>query len=150
MSEKPEPDAAIKPDAEIDLPRPRRVWLRRAWWTLLCLSLALTLLGFAAWRWLKSEAFNQYVAGQIETSAKDYGLNVKVGGFGWSWDERVAKLRDLVVTNAQGQPVADIKAAQLELEILEPYTRREAILRKLTLDGLTLHAELALASAGAT
>ena len=89
MSEKPETVS----------PRPRRVWLRRVLWTSLCLLLLLGLLGLGVWRWLKSESFNQYVAGKIEAGAKDYGLNVKVGGFGWSWDAHTAKLKDLHVTN---------------------------------------------------
>ncbi len=117
----------------------RRRWARRFLWAGLGLLLLLGLAGLIAWRWLKSDRFHQYVAGKIEAGAKDYGLNVKVGGFGWSWDERQAKLRDLVVTNEKGQPVAEIKSAQLELQILKPYTSREAVLRKLTLDGVTLH-----------
>ncbi|NOT62437.1 MAG: hypothetical protein HOP19_19705, partial [Acidobacteria bacterium] len=117
----------------------RRSWARRFLWALLCLLLLLGLAGIIAWRWVKSESFNQFVASKIEAGAQDYGLKVKVGGFGWSWNERQAKLHDLVVTNEKGQPIAEIKSAQLDLEILEPYTRREAVLRQLTLDGVTLH-----------
>jgi outer membrane protein insertion porin family len=127
---------------ETVLPRRRRVWLRRLAWLSLCLLLLLTVAGIVAWRWLQSASFNRFVAGQIEEGAKDYGLNVKVGGFGWSWSAQDAKLKDLRVTNAQGQLIADIQEANLDVEILRPYSRREVVLRHVTLNGVTLHVNI--------
>ncbi|MBK9709016.1 MAG: hypothetical protein IPO77_19065 [Acidobacteria bacterium] len=61
---------------------------RSRWRRLLRFCAALILIaglgGLGTWLYLRSESFNRFIAGQIKSRLKDYGLRAEIGGFGLS------------------------------------------------------------------
>ena len=57
---------------------PRR--RKRVFIALLGLLLLGGIAGLSAWLWLRSEKFNQFVAGEIKAKLLEYGLRGEIGG----------------------------------------------------------------------
>jgi autotransporter translocation and assembly factor TamB len=117
-------------------------WLRWLLRLSVALIILLGVLSLAAWLYLRSERFNNFVARRIERGAQDYGLRVEVGGFTPGWSARSVRLRDLRVHNQQtGQLIATIKEAELSTDIPNLFAlslERDVILKELRLSGVEL------------
>lgn len=121
-------------------------WRKRAFITLLGLLLLGGIVVLSAWLWLRSEKFNQFVAGEIKAKLIEYGLRGEIGSFGFAWDTQTARLKDLKVYNQRtNQLVASVKSLELETEIQDLYAlklSREVTLKKLILDGVEVFVEI--------
>lgn len=121
-------------------------WRKRVFITVLGLILLGGIVVLSAWLWLRSEKFNQFVAGEIKAKLIEYGLRGEIGSFGFAWNTQTARLKDLKVYNQQtNQLVASVKSLELETEIQDLYAlklSREVTLRKLTLDGVEVFVEI--------
>src|SRR5215211_5133290 len=114
-------------------------WRKRVFITLLGLLLLGGVVVLSAWLWLRSEKFNQLVAGEIKAKLIEYGLRGEIGSFGFAWNSQTARLKDLKIYNQQtNQLVASVKSLELQTEIQDLYAlklSREVTLKKLLLDG---------------
>jgi outer membrane protein assembly complex protein YaeT len=124
----------------------RRLSLKRVLIALTAVFLCIAGLGLATWVYLRSEAFNREVAGQIDAKLKDYGLRSEIGGTKISLKSQTARLSDFKIFNDRtGQLIASIKLVELDIEIREPYAlrlSREVSLKSLNLEGLDLYLDL--------
>ncbi len=125
---------------------PRRPWPKRLLRIAALLLILLIVLALGVGLYLRSKRFSRLVADQIEKSARDYGLRVEVGEFGYRWALKTARLHDLQVYNQQtGQLIATIKLADLTVSLPDLYAlklQRQVVLEKLALDGVELRVEL--------
>lgn len=128
----------------MSLKLPRRLkWLSIA---LLGLLLLGGIAGLSARLWLRSEKFNQFVAGEIKAKLLEYGLRGEIGSFGFAWDTQTARLKDLKIYNQQtNQLIASVGGLELQTEIQDLYApklSRNVVLKKLSLDGVEVFIEI--------
>jgi outer membrane protein insertion porin family len=125
---------------------PRRPWRKRLLRLAALLLVLLIVLGLGVGLYLRSKRFSRLVADQIEKGARDYGLRVEVGEFGYRWALKTARLHDLQIYNQQtGQLIATIKLADLTVSLPDLYAlklQRQVVFEKLALDGVDLRVEL--------
>ncbi|QQS46390.1 MAG: translocation/assembly module TamB domain-containing protein [Acidobacteriota bacterium] len=103
------------------------------------------LLGLGGFLYLRSEKFNQFVAGQIRNKLKEYGLRGEIGDFGLSLTGQTATLRDFRIYNERnGKLLASIGEVRVSFEIREPFAprlSREVGVTLAEIDGLRLNLE---------
>src|SRR5262245_24834487 len=96
--------------------------------------------------YVRSGRLNRYIADQVKTAIKEYGLRAEIGGFDISWGVRTAKLRDIKIYNDQtGQLIATLDRAELVTDIRTPYAlrlRREVVFKRLDLQNLNVQIEV--------
>src|SRR5215475_4658904 len=105
------------------VPRLRR--LKRFIFAIVVATMIVGTLAFAVWKYIRSESFNNYVAGEIKSALREFGLRAEIGSFGISWDTETARLRDLKIYNERtGQLVATIKRLDTLISISDPLATR--------------------------
>ncbi len=126
------------------VPRPR--WLKRLLISIAVAILVVAALALATWVYLRSEKFNNYVAGEIKTALREFGLRAEIGSFGLSWDTQTARLRDLKIYNDRtGQLVATVESLDTTIEIRDPFAlepRREVVVKKVDIEGADFYYEV--------
>src|SRR5499427_8763960 len=117
--------------------RPNR--LKRVLFAIAAATLIVGTLVFAVWVYIRSENFNNYVAREIKSKLREFGLRAEIGSFGISWDTQTARLRDLKIYNDRtGQLVATIKRADTLIEIPDLYAlqmSRRVVIKKIEVEG---------------
>lgn len=145
----PEPTPANQPPADRPAatePTPRSRYRTRQWLLISGLSLvALLIIGaFVAWYWVRSGRVNRYVADQIVTALREYGIRAEVGGFELGRGLRTATLRNLKLYNqTNGQLIATVDRATVTIEVREPFAfrlSREVAIQQLDVSGLQAYA----------
>ncbi|MBO0801276.1 MAG: hypothetical protein J2P31_20855, partial [Blastocatellia bacterium] len=136
-----------KPDATSSGSQPRRrLRLKRTLKILTAVFLFIAFLVFAAWVYLRSEAFNRLVADQLQSKLKEYGLRGEIGGTKISLKNQTARLSNLKIFNDQtGQLIASARLIELDVDLREPYAiklSREIVLKRLNLEGLDFNLEI--------
>ena len=98
------------------------------------------------WYYYRSGKVNVYVARQIETALKEYGVRAEIGGFEIGRGIRSATLRDVKFYNqATGQLIGSLDRAVVELKITDLYAlnlRRNVVFQRLEVDNLDLTVEI--------
>ncbi|HEY8460047.1 MAG TPA: hypothetical protein VIM99_06675, partial [Blastocatellia bacterium] len=126
------------------IPRFRR--LKRYIFAIIATSLIVGTLAFAVWQYLRSEAFNNYVAGEIKSKLREFGLRAEIGSFGISWDTETARLRDLKIYNERtGQLVATVESFDTLISIKDPLAleaRREIAIKNIEIEGADFYYEI--------
>ncbi|HMY71710.1 MAG TPA: translocation/assembly module TamB domain-containing protein, partial [Blastocatellia bacterium] len=121
-------------------------WRKRFLIALLGLFLLGGIAGISAWLWLRSEKFNQFVAGEIKAKLLEFGLRGEIGSFGFAWDTQTARLKDLKIYNQQtNQLLATVGSLEVQTEIRDLYAlklNREVTLKKLSLNGVEVFLEI--------
>ena len=127
-------------------PRPRS---RRLKYLLIAIAAVISLIAILAisgWIYIRSEKFNRYVAGEIKTKLREFGLRAEVGSFGISWSAQTARLRNLKIYNERtNQLVATIGRADTVIEIHDPYAlqwSRRVVIKKIEVEGVDFHYEI--------
>jgi outer membrane protein insertion porin family len=124
--------------------RPSR--LKRLVFTIAAATLIVGTLAFAVWVYIRSESFNNYVAREIKSKLREFGLRAEIGSFGISWDTDTARLRDLKIYNERtGQLVATIGRLDTLIEIRDPLaleTTREIIIKKIEVEDPNIYYEI--------
>ena len=69
--------------------RPNR--LKRVLFAIAAATLIVGTLVFAAWVYIRSENFNNYVAREIKSKLREFGLRAEIGSFGISWNTQTAR-----------------------------------------------------------
>jgi outer membrane protein insertion porin family len=99
--------------------RPNR--LKRLVFVIGAAALIVGTLAFAVVMYIRSESFNNYVAREIKSKLREFGLRAEIGSFGISWDTQTARLRDLKIYNERtGQLVATVERLDTMIEIGDP------------------------------
>src|SRR5512145_1351914 len=94
---------------------------KRLVFTIAAAALIVGTLAFAIWVYIRSESFNNYVAEEIKSKLREFGLRAEIGNFGISWDTQTARLRDLKIYNERtGQLVATVESLDTLIEISAP------------------------------
>jgi hypothetical protein len=141
MSTPLEPPSSAAPPAP---QQPRRRRLRWVWIAGLSVLALAVGLGLFAWYWVRSGRVNTYVANQIVTALKEYGIRAEVGGFEIGRGLRTAALRDLKLYNQQtGQLIATVDRAVVTIEVRDRFAlrlKREVAIQELQVSGLNLYA----------
>ncbi|MGH9755475.1 MAG: translocation/assembly module TamB domain-containing protein [Blastocatellia bacterium] len=124
--------------------RPRR--LKRLVFAIAAATLIVGTLAFAVWLYVRSENFNKYVAREIESEIREFGLRAEIGNFGISWNTQTARLRDLKIYNERtGQIVATIERLDTRVEVSAPLaleSRREIAIKKVEVEGVDFYYEI--------
>jgi outer membrane protein assembly complex protein YaeT len=117
--------------------RPSR--LRRVIFAIAAATLIVGTLAFATWMYIRSESFNNYVASEIKSKLRKFGLRAEIGSFGISWDTQTARLRDLKIYNERtGQLVATVERLDTLIEISAPLaleTSRQIVIKNVEVGG---------------
>src|SRR5262245_17458788 len=125
---------------------PRLRQLRRFFFAIVAMALIVGTLAFAVWKYIRSESFNKYVAGEIQAKLREFGLRAEIGSFGISWDTQTARLRDLKIYNEKtNQLVASIGSLDTAISISDPLaleTSREVVIKKIELEGADFYYEI--------
>jgi outer membrane protein insertion porin family len=126
------------------IPRPRR--LKRIFVAIASAVLIVAIFALSAWVYIRSETFNNYVAGEIKSKLREFGLRAEIGAFGISWDTETARLRDLKIYNDRtNQLVATIKRVDTMISISDPLaleTSREITVKRVEVDGADFYYEI--------
>src|SRR5215471_11719444 len=108
--------------------------------------LIVVILGLAVWVYIRSENFNNYVAREIKSKLREFGLRAEIGSFGISWDTQTARLRDLKIYNERtGQLVATVGRLDTMIEIGDPLAleaSREIVIQKVEVGGADFYYEI--------
>ncbi len=124
--------------------RPSR--LKRILVAIAAATLIVGTLAFAVWVYIRSESFNNYVAGEIKSELREFGLRAEIGSFGISWDTQTARLRDLKIYNERtSQLVATIESLDTMIEVRAPYaleSKREIVINKVEVEGADFYYEV--------
>ncbi|MBO0862277.1 MAG: translocation/assembly module TamB domain-containing protein, partial [Chloracidobacterium sp.] len=103
-------------------------------------------LAFAVWKYIRSESFNNYVAGEIKSSLREFGLRAEIGRFGISWDTETARFRNLKIYNERtGQLVATIKRLDTLISISDPLAleaSREIAIKTIDIKGADFYYDI--------
>src|SRR5215475_9177927 len=125
------------------IPRLRR--LKRLIFAIIAVAMIVGTLAFAVWKYIRSESFNNYVAGEIKSALREFGLRAEIGSFGISWDTETARLRDLKIYNERtGQLVATIKRLDTLISISDPLAleaSREIAIKNVDVEGADFYYE---------
>jgi hypothetical protein len=126
--------------------RPSR--LRRVIFAIAAATLIVGTLAFATWMYIRSESFNNYVASEIKSKLRKFGLRAEIGSFGISWDTQTARLRDLKIYNERtGQLVATVERLDTLIEISAPLaleTSRQIVIKNVEVGGGNFYYEIDL------
>jgi outer membrane protein insertion porin family len=102
-------------------------------------TLIVAVLTLAAWVYIRSENFNNYVARAIKSKLREFGLRAEIGSFGISWNTQTARLRDLKIYNERtGQLVATVERLDTLISISAPLaleTSREIAIKNVEVEG---------------
>src|SRR5215470_17467498 len=124
--------------------RPNR--LKRILFAIATATLIVGTLVFAVWVYIRSENFNNYVAREIKSKLREFGLRAEIGSFGISWDTQTARLRDLKIYNERtGQLVATVGRLDTMIEIGDPLAleaSREIVIQKVEVGGADFYYEI--------
>src|SRR5215475_13538177 len=124
--------------------RPNR--LKRILFAIATATLIVGTLVFAVWVYIRSENFNNYVAREIKSKLREFGLRAEIGSFGVSWNTQTARLRDLKIYNERtGQLVATIGSLDTLIEIKDPLaleTTREIVIKKIEVEDPNIYYEI--------
>src|SRR5215510_9654298 len=124
--------------------RPNR--LKRVLFAIAAATLIVGTLVFAVWVYIRSENFNNYVAREIKSKLREFGLRAEIGSFGISWDTQTARLRDLKIYNERtGQLVATVGRFDTVIEIGDPLAleaSREVVIKKVEVGGADFYYEI--------
>jgi outer membrane protein insertion porin family len=124
--------------------RPSR--LKRLVFTIAAATLIVGTLVFAVWVYIRSESFNNYIAGEIKSKLREFGLRAEIGNFGISWDTQTARLRDLKIYNERtGQLVATVESLDTLIEINAPLklgSSREIVIKTVDVGGADFYYEI--------
>src|SRR5882672_25609 len=124
--------------------RPSR--LKRLIFIIAAATLIVGTFAFAVWVYIRSENFNNYVAGEIKSKLREFGLRAEIGSFGISWNTQTARLRDLKIYNERtNQLVATIGRLNTLIEISDPLaleTSREIVIKNVEGEGADFHYEI--------
>src|SRR5437870_2701821 len=105
-------------------PSRSRTSIFRRWyfWVGLCGIVLLFAIFAFGWFYYRSGKFNRYVAAEIETALKEYGVRAEVGGFEIGHGIRSATLRNVKLYNQEtGQLIATLDRAVVEIKIADLY-----------------------------
>src|SRR5262245_44086814 len=101
---------------------------------------------FAVWVYIRSENFNNYVAREIKSKLREFGLRAEIGSFGISWNTQTARLRDLKIYNERtGQLVATVERLDTLIEIGDPLAleaSREILIKNVEVGGADFYYEI--------
>jgi outer membrane protein insertion porin family len=126
------------------IPRPRR--LKRLFVAIAAAVLTIGIFALSAWVYIRSETFNNYVAGEIKSKLREFGLRAEIGSFGIGWDTETARLRDLKIYNERtNQLVATIKRVDTVISISDPLAleaSREITVHKVDVGGADFYYEI--------
>src|SRR5215475_3415995 len=126
------------------IPRLRR--LKRFILGIVVAAMIIGVLAFAVWKYIRSESFNNYVAGEIKSNLREFGLRVEIGRFGISWDTETARFRNLKIYNERtGQLVATIKRLDTLISINDPLAleaSREIAIKTVDIKGADFYFEI--------
>src|SRR5215510_7854770 len=124
--------------------RPNR--LKRVLFAIAAATLIVGTLVFAVWVYIRSENFNNYVAREIKSKLREFGLRAEIGSFGISWHTQTARLRDLKIYNERtGQLVATVGRFDTVIEIGDPLAleaSREVVIKKVEVGGADFYYEI--------
>src|SRR5262245_30875908 len=124
--------------------RPNR--LKRVLFAIAAATLIVGTLVFAVWVYIRSENFNNYVAREIKSKLREFGLRAEIGSFGISWNTQTARLRDLKIYNERtGQLVATVERLDTMIEIGDPLAleaSREVVIKKVEVGGADFYYEI--------
>ncbi len=124
--------------------RPNR--LKRVLFAIAAATLIVGTLVFAAWVYIRSENFNNYVAREIKSKLREFGLRAEIGNFGISWDTQTARLRDLKIYNERtGRLVATVERLDTLIEFGDPLAleaSREVVIKKVEVGGADFYYEI--------
>src|SRR5262249_43397098 len=119
---------------------------RRLLFAITAATLIVGTLVFAVWVYIRSENFNNYVAREIKSKLREFGLRAEIGSFGISWNTQTARLRDLKIYNERtGQLVATVKRLDTMIEIGDPLAleaSREVVIKKVEVGGADFYYEI--------
>jgi hypothetical protein len=124
--------------------RPNR--LKRVLFAIAAATLIVGTLVFAVWVYIRSENFNNYVAREIKSKLREFGLRAEIGNFGISWDTQTARLRDLKIYNERtGRLVATVERLDTLIEFGDPLAleaSREVVIKKVEVGGADFYYEI--------
>src|SRR5262245_33713302 len=124
--------------------RPNR--LKRLLAAIAAATLIVGILVFAAWVYIRSEHFNNYVAWEIKSKLSEFGLRAEIGSFGISWDTQTARLRDLKIYNERtAQLVATVESLDTMIEIGDPLAleaSRYVVIKRIEVGGADFYYEI--------
>src|SRR6266540_3272028 len=124
--------------------RPNR--LKRVLFAIAAATLIVGTLVFAAWVYIRSENFNNYVAREIKSKLREFGLRAEIGNFGISWDTQTARLRYLKIYNERtGRLVATVERLDTLIEFGDPLAleaSREVVIKKVEVGGADFYYEI--------
>src|SRR5215467_9632679 len=120
--------------------------LKRFIFAIVVATMIVGTLAFAVWKYIRSESFNNYVAGEIKSALREFGLRAEIGSFGISWDTETARLRDLKIYNERtGQLVATVERLDTLISISAPLaleTSREIVIKNVEVEGADFYYEI--------
>src|SRR2546426_3591416 len=126
------------------IPRPNR--LKRILVAIAAATLIVAALALAAWVYIRSENFSNYVAREIKSKLREFGLRAEIGSFGIGWDTQTARLRGLKIYNERtGQLVATVERLDTLIEISDPLaleTSREIVIKNVEVGGADFYYEV--------
>src|SRR5215468_2642352 len=124
--------------------RPTR--LKRVLFAIAAATLIVGTFVFAVWVYIRSENFNKYVAREIKSKLREFGLRAEIGSFGISWNTQTARLRDLKIYNERtGQLVATVERLDTMIEISDPLAleaSREVVIKNVEVGGADFYYEI--------